>query len=504
MLCQTVPLSSVLEVLPQQRINALQQYAFGENPQKTKRSNKTQDRVPLFNGGASIMMTTIQSKADTLPPIDQNIRYRQNTQASNSKSPKAKNKKHIYGGGDYFTQKIQKKQPSLYTQQSNSTSNPLRSSSQTNRFNKTPSRLLNINQNLDIDENNRIGQGNFGVVFKAEFKDTKEEVAVKRVLQDKNFKNRELQIMQEVSHHLNIVQLKYNFYSFVEEEDEVYLNLIMEYVPSNLTKMIKYYHRKKLKQFEQKEQFPNILIKLYLYQSFRALAYLNGLNIAHRDIKPSNILINHRTHQLKFCDFGSAKKLSRGESNISYICSRFYRAPELMLGASNYTTSIDVWSLGCVVAEMLLGEPLFKGSSSLDQLVEVMKVLGAPTPEQIKEMNPEHKLLKYPPINKMPLSKVFESVLINRDLLDLLEQMLVYEPSKRMKPLKALLHPYFNELRIEHCRINGKRLPPLFDFLEEELSESQDKQLTFQLLTPKWYQLLKQAGEDKNHFNYEY
>ena len=95
-------------------------------------------------------------------------------------------------------------------------------------------------------------------------------------------------------------------------------------------------------------------MKLYAYQAFRGLAYIHALGICHRDIKPQNLLVDPDTHELKICDFGSAKRLSAGEVNVSYICSRYYRAPELIFGATNYTQSIDVWSVGCVLAELLL------------------------------------------------------------------------------------------------------------------------------------------------------
>jgi serine/threonine protein kinase len=89
------------------------------------------------------------------------------------------------------------------------------------------------------------------------------------------------------------------------------------------------------------------------------------------------------SHVLKLCDFGSAKQLVKGEPNVSYICSRYYRAPELIFGNSNYTTSIDVWSVGCVIAELMLGQPIFPGESGVDQLVEIIKILGTPSKEQI-------------------------------------------------------------------------------------------------------------------------
>lgn len=100
------------------------------------------------------------------------------------------------------------------------------------------------------------------------------------------------------------------------------------------------------------------------------------------------------------CDFGSAKQLKAGEPNISYICSRCYRAPELIFGNSQYSTQIDVWSAGCVLGEMFLGVPLFQGESNIDQLVEIIKVLGCPSSREILEMNPDHD------VNKFQLPKI--------------------------------------------------------------------------------------------------
>ena len=105
-----------------------------------------------------------------------------------------------------------------------------------------------------------------------------------------------------------------------------------------------------------------------MYQVARSLAYIHQVGICHRDIKPQNLLLDPNSHVVKLCDFGSAKMLVKGETNIAYICSRYYRAPELIFGATDYTTAIDTWSFGCVFSELILGQPLFPGESNVDQV----------------------------------------------------------------------------------------------------------------------------------------
>jgi len=109
-----------------------------------------------------------------------------------------------------------------------------------------------------------------------------------------------------------------------------------------------------------------LLVKLYMYQLMRGLNYVHSKGITHRDIKPQNLLVDPSCHILKICDFGSAKKLLAEEESVSYITSRYYRAPELLFGSKNYNSMIDIWSAGCVFAEMLLGQPIFKGKDSAD------------------------------------------------------------------------------------------------------------------------------------------
>ncbi|KAG6420579.1 hypothetical protein SASPL_117113 [Salvia splendens] len=244
-----------------------------------------------------------------------------------------------------------------------------------------------------------VGTGSFGIVFQAKCIETGETVAIKKVLQDRRYKNRELQLMRTMDHP-NIVSLKHCFFS-TTSQNELFLNLVMEYVPESMFRVLKHYS-------DANQKMPLIYVKLYTYQIFRGLAYMHSVaGVCHRDLKPQNVLVDPATHIVKICDFGSAKVLVRGEANISYICSRFYRAPELIFGATEYTTSIDIWSAGCVLAELLLGQPLFPGENAVGQLVEVIKVLGTPTREEIRCMNPNYNDFRFPQIKAHPWHKCF-------------------------------------------------------------------------------------------------
>ncbi|MGH0130025.1 UNVERIFIED_CONTAM: hypothetical protein FKN15_041015 [Acipenser sinensis] len=291
----------------------------------------------------------------------------------------------------------------------------------------TPGQGPDRPQEVTYSDTKVIGNGSFGVVYQAKLCDSGELVAIKKVLQDKRFKNRELQIMRKLDH-CNIVRLRYFFYSSGE--------------------------------------------KLYMYQLFRSLAYIHSFGICHRDIKPQNLLLDPETAVLKLCDFGSAKQLVRGEPNVSYICSRYYRAPELIFGATDYTSSIDVWSAGCVLAELLLGQPIFPGDSGVDQLVEIIKVLGTPTREQIREMNPNYTEFKFPQIKAHPWTKVFRPR-TPPEAIALCSHLLEYTPTARLTPLEACAHSFFDELRDPNVKLpNGREKPSLFNFTTQELTSN--------------------------------
>ncbi|GAA0166628.1 non-receptor serine/threonine protein kinase [Lithospermum erythrorhizon] len=304
-----------------------------------------------------------------------------------------------------------------------------------------------------------VGNGSFGVVFQAKHLETGETVAIKKVLQDRRYKNRELQLMRLMDHP-NVVSLKHCFYS-TTTRDELFLNLVMEYVPETIYRVLKHYSN-------MNQRMPLIYVKLYTYQIFRGLAYMHTVaGVCHRDLKPQNILVDTLSHQVKICDFGSAKALVKDEANISYICSRFYRAPELIFGATEYSTSIDIWSAGCVLAELLLGQPLFPGENAVGQLVEIIKVLGTPTREEIRCMNPNYNDFRFPQIKAHPWHKIFHKRM-PPEAIDLASRLLQYSPSLRYTALEACAHPFFDELREPNARLpNGRPLPPLFNFKQE-------------------------------------
>lgn len=360
----------------------------------------------------------------------------------------------------------------IVTRDNSSASSTTTSSKQSANNNQSIQYLLQqYNKPWTFVADGVIGNGSFGVVYMATVIETNELVAIKKVLYDKKYKNRELQLMCIAQLHPCIIQLKHCFYSKSinshTQHEQIYLNLVMEYINDTL------YHCCKLN-YRANRYIQPIYVKLYMYQLLRSLAHLHGLNICHRDIKPQNILLNTKTHEIKLCDFGSAKQLVSNEANVSYICSRFYRAPELIFDSTNYTNAIDIWSLGCVYGEMLLGTVLFTGDTGIDQLIEIIRICGTPTPTQILAMSDKPTTFTFPLCNKQSWQNIFKhNTSVDAVAIDLLEQMLQYNPTLRVNPLVALTHPYFNELRAVNAILpNNKPIPHIYDLTSDEIQHA--------------------------------
>lgn len=301
--------------------------------------------------------------------------------------------------------------------------------------------------------------GTFGKVFEGVLEPNKEKIAIKKVLQDALYRNRELDIMNELSHP-NVVDLKYHYFQDIGSEK--YLYLVMECIPESLYQVIRRLSR-------EKRYTPMLYVRVVAFQLLRSLAYIHSLSICHRDIKPHNILIDPRTAVTKLCDFGSSKKLKQGETNIFYICSRFYRSPELILGQENYGCEIDVWAAGCVIAEMINNTVLFVGENRADQIEQIIRVLGTPTKEDLKAMNPDYEGLNLPHVPKKEWESVFHSR-VSPDAVRLVANMLVYSPIKRPTAFECLTADVFQILRNPSQRLpDGEPLPTLFNWTPHEL-----------------------------------
>lgn len=286
-----------------------------------------------------------------------------------------------------------------------------------------------------------IGRGAFGVVYKAKVKSTQNIVALKQVLQDKRFKNRELEMLQLFQYrpHENIVTLLDSFYT--ENSSGLYLNLLLELMPDTLLSVLKTH---------SDSPMPIEDIKQYMRDLFKALAHLDLLNLCHRDIKPQNLLVDPESKTLKLADFGSAKVVQSDQPNISYICSRFYRAPELIFEATYYDTKIDVWGGACVFGELFLSLPLFPGKSAEDMLFQIMFILGIPTSQDIYSMNPNSRVMSLPGnIKPQPLdgllSKRYKVTVELTQAIALLYKILVFNPIQRYSAKEVLKDIFFKE-----------------------------------------------------------
>ncbi|WOL18426.1 mitogen-activated protein kinase [Canna indica] len=284
-----------------------------------------------------------------------------------------------------------------------------------------------------------IGRGAYGIVCSSINQETNEKVAIKKI--NNAFDNRvdalrtlrELKLLRHLQHE-NVIALKDIMMPPHRTFRDVYL--VYELMDTDLHQIIK-----------SRQSLSNDHCQYFLFQLLRGLKYLHSANILHRDLKPGNLLVNANC-QLKICDFGLARTSNQtGQFMTEYVVTRWYRAPELLLSCDNYGTSIDVWSVGCIFAELLGRRPIFQGTECLNQLKLIVSVLGTMDDADLGFIN-NPKACRYvrslPYSPGVPLANLYP----NADPLaiDLLQKMLVFDPTKRISVTEALQHPYMSPL----------------------------------------------------------
>ncbi|ORY33435.1 kinase-like domain-containing protein [Naematelia encephala] len=300
-----------------------------------------------------------------------------------------------------------------------------------------------------------LGQGAYGLVISVQDKLSGAPVAVKCITRvfDKPFLARralrEITLLRHFGDHENLTGLIDLDYVW-EGYNEIYL--YMEPMEADLHQIVR-----------SGQPLSNPHIQFFLYQLLRGMKYIHSANVIHRDLKPGNLLVNADC-ELKICDFGLARGFQpvtgEGDQNeelklTEYVATRWYRAPEVMLSNKRYTTAIDVWSIGCILGELLGGKPMFKGKDYVDQLNLILEGLGTPDDETLEKIASE-KTIAY--IHSLPHSdpKPFPEILPDSDpdgrsyicaladklALELLTHLLTFDPSARYTVLEALEHPY--------------------------------------------------------------
>ncbi|RPB13416.1 Pkinase-domain-containing protein [Morchella conica CCBAS932] len=341
-----------------------------------------------------------------------------------------------------------------------------------------------FNQDFIVDEryvvNKELGQGAYGIVCAANNTATGEGVAVKKVTNVFSKKIlakralREIKLLQHFrgkNHTILLIEPRHRNITCLYDMDipkpenfnEVYL--YEELMECDLAAIIR-----------SGQPLTDAHFQSFIYQILCGLKYIHSANVLHRDLKPGNLLVNADC-ELKICDFGLARGFAIDpEENAGYmteyVATRWYRAPEIMLSFQSYTKAIDVWSVGCILAELLGGRPFFKGRDYVDQLNQILHYLGTPNEETLSRIGSpraQEYVRNLPFMPKVPFQRLFPNA--NLDALDLLDRMLAFDPTSRISVEEALEHRY---LHIWHDASDEPNCPTPFDFsfeVEEQIPE---------------------------------
>ncbi|XP_042057218.1 cyclin-dependent kinase G-2-like isoform X1 [Salvia splendens] len=296
----------------------------------------------------------------------------------------------------------------------------------------------------EFERLNRIDEGTYGIVFRAKDKKTGEVVALKKVKMDREREGFPLTSLREINillsiHHPSIVDVKEVVVG--SNLDSIYM--VMEYMEHDLKGLME----------TMKQPYSQSEVKCLMLQLLEGIKYLHDNWVLHRDLKTSNLLLNN-CGDLKICDFGLARQYgSPLKPYTSLVVTLWYRAPELLLGAKQYSTAIDMWSLGCIMAELLSKEPLFNGKSEVEQLDKIFKILGTPNETiwpglsdlpgaKVNFAKQKYNLLR----KKFPATSFTGTPVLSDAGFDLLNELLTYDPEKRITADAALNHEWFREV----------------------------------------------------------
>ena len=323
---------------------------------------------------------------------------------------------------------------------------------------------MNINiQQMEMDTQNRfrflrlLGQGSYGVVFEAFERKSGKCVAVKRI--DRLFDSvthtkrvlREIRLLSRL-HHENITNL-IDIAATTSFKDFNAIYIAMDLMDTDLCELM-----------EKTSQLRIDHHRFIIYQIARALKYMHSANVVHRDIKPGNLFIDSLT-RVKIGDFGLARVVDdpyAPDLQNEAILTRWYRAPEVLLNMKNYGSPMDIWSVGCVLAEMMLGRVLFQGQSNINMLTLMVEVLGSPTNRDFQEItNPSaRKFMDALPVHGSGcFDELFKSY--DPDEVDLLRRMLTWNPERRITVEEILRHQFLQQF---HDPFDEPVAVPMADF----------------------------------------
>lgn len=311
---------------------------------------------------------------------------------------------------------------------------------------------------VHLDLVKKVGSGAYGCV--ASFKDTKsnQKIAIKKIthafddLVDGKRILREVKMLRHFDHD-NIIRILDMYPPPCIDFEDIYI--VTDLMETDLHRVI--YSKQPLS--EEHHQY-------FAHQILRGLLYLHSANIVHRDLKPSNLLVN-KNCDLKICDFGLARVLSTSEDDTlgktDYVVTRWYRAPEVVLLASEYTSSIDLWAVGCILCELIGRAPVFAGKDHLDQIKKIVAVLGTPAEEELNWLprngSARNFLKKCSPAPKASWSKIYPTA--SKEALEVVEKMLHFNPMARVTVKDALRLKYFESLFDEEDMVLDSRVDPM-------------------------------------------